>query len=141
MSQRPAFDLAKLSAADRILVGGSLLLFIDSFLRWQTGVNAWGGTAGFAGVLMALFALLLVAGAALAALSVGMPVGVPVSTVMAGLTEGTVLFGIIKLLFVVANHAKAGAWIGLVLVLVVAYGGYRKMQAERVAPPSSGFTG
>ena len=131
MSQRPAFDLAKLSAADRILVGGSLLLFIDSFLRWQTGVNAWGGTAGFAGVLMALFALLLVAGAALAALSVG----------MAGLTAGTELFGIIKFLFVVANHAKAGAWIGLVLVLVVAYGGYRKMQAERVAPPSSGFTG
>ena len=48
-----------MGAADRILVGGTLLLFIDSLLDWQQGLNAWGGSAAFAGVLMALFALLL----------------------------------------------------------------------------------
>src|SRR2546422_598115 len=52
MSQRPGFDLAKLSAADRMLVGGSLLLFIDSFLNWQRvcgpkvlGLNTFCATA------------------------------------------------------------------------------------------------
>jgi hypothetical protein len=153
MSQRPAFDLAKLSAADRILVGGSLLLFIDSFLAWQRACapkviglnlcisfNAWGGNGSFAGVLMALLALLLAVGGVLMAMGVAMPPTVPVSQVLAGLTAGTVLFGIIKFLIVVGNHAAVGAWIGLILILVVTAGGYLKMQAGRVGPRSSGFT-
>lgn len=141
MSRRPAFTFANLSAGDRILAGGSLLLFIDSFLDWQVGTNAWGGSGAFAGVLMALLALLLLVGEILSAIRVPMPGGVPVSTIMAGLTIGTVLFGVIKVLLVVANHPKAAAWIGLVLILVVAYGGYRKMRAERIGPTPSGFTG
>ncbi len=141
MSQRPSFRLARLSAADRILVGGSLLLLIDSFLHWQAGLNAWGGSAAFAGILMALFALTLLVGEVLAAVHVAMPAGVSVSAVTAGLTVGTVLFGIIKFLFVVANHPRAAAWIGLVLMVVVAYGGYTKMRAERIGPTSSGFAG
>jgi hypothetical protein len=154
MSQRPGFDLAKLSSADRMLVGGSLLLFIDSFLAWQRACtpkviglnlcisfNAWGGSGSFAGVLMALLALLLIVGGVAMATGVAMPAGVPVPTVIAGMTAGAVLFGIIKFLIVVGNHAAVGAWIGLILILVVAAGGYLKMQAERVAPPSSGFTG
>ena len=155
MSQRPGFDLAKLSAADRMLVGGSLLLFIDSFLNWQrvcgpkvlglntfcATANAWGGNGSFAGVLMALLALVLAVGGVLMAMGVAMPPNVPVSPVITGVTAGTVLFGIIKFLIVVSNHAAVGAWIGLILILVVAAGGYLRMQAERVAPPSSGFTG
>jgi len=154
MSQRPAFDLAKLTTAERILVGGSLLLFIDSFLNWQRvcgpkilglgsicgTANAWGGNGSFAGVLMALLALLLVIGGGLMAMGVAMPPNVPASTVIAGLTAGTVLFGIIKFLVVVGNHAALGAWIGLVLILVVAYGAYMKMQAERIGPKPTGFT-
>jgi hypothetical protein len=139
MSQRPSFRLARLSAADRILVGGSLLLLIDSFLDWQAGLNAWGGSGAFAGVLMALFALLLLVGEVMAAFRVAMPAGVPVSTVMGGLTVGEALFGIIKFLFVVANHPRAAAWIGLVLIVVVTYGGYMKMQAERIGSTPSGF--
>jgi len=127
-------------AADRILVGGTLLLFIDSLLDWQPGLNAWGGSAAFAGVLMALFALLLLVGELLAAFRVAMPAGLPVSTVMAGLTVGTVLFGVIKFLFVVANHPKAAAWIGVALVIVVAYGGYMKMRAEGIGPSPTRFT-
>jgi hypothetical protein len=144
MAQRPSFDMTKLSTADKILAGGSLLLLIDSFLSWQKiGIfswTAWGGSGSFAGVLMGLLALLLLAGSIAVAAGVSLPVTIPASTVLSGLTAGTVLFGVIKFLFVVGNHGALGAWIGLILILVVAYGGYMKMQEQKTVPPSSGFT-
>ena len=154
MAQRPSFDMTKLSTADKILAGGSLLLFIDSFLSWQrvcsadipglgricASANAWGGNGSFAGVLMSLLALLLLAGTVAVVAGVSLPVTIPTSTVLSGLTAGTVLFGIIKFLFVVGNHGALGAWIGLILILAVAYGGYMKMQEQKTVPPTSGFT-
>jgi hypothetical protein len=156
MAQRPSFDMAKLTTADKILAGGSLLLFIDSFLPWQRACvevailnqtvggcasrSAWGGDGAFAGVLMGLFALLLLAGTLAAASGMSLPVTIPLSTVLAGLTAGTVLFGIIKFLLVIGNHPGFGAWIGLILILVVAYGGYMKMQEQKAVPPTQGFT-
>jgi hypothetical protein len=144
MAQRPSFDMTKLSTADKILAGGSLLLLIDSFLSWQKisifSWTAWGGSGSFAGVLMGLFALLLLAGSIAVAAGVSLPVTIPTSTVLSGLTAGTVLFGVIKFLFVVGNHGALGAWLGLILILVVAYGGYMKMQEQKTVPPSSGFT-
>jgi hypothetical protein len=146
MAQRPSFDMTRLSTADKILLGGSLLLFIDSFLNWQRAcasvlgvkvfcgsANAWSGNGSFAGVLMAILALLLfvVVGAAAAGLS--MP-NIPVSTVTAALTGGTVLFGLIKFLFAVTKHGAYGAWIGLILVIALAYGGYMKMQESNAIP-------
>lgn len=156
MAQRPSFDMGKLTTADKILLGGALLLFIDSFLRWQQvcipkelaalvggrcgGFSAWGGSASFAGVLMALFALLLLAGSVAMLSGITLPVTLPMSTVLAGLTGGTVLFGLLKFIFVVGNHGAFGAWVGLILILAVAYGGYMKMQEQKTAPPAAGFT-
>jgi hypothetical protein len=153
MSQRPSFDVSKLSTPDKILGGGALLLFIDSFLSWQKvcvtfaglsacgKANAWSGNGGFLGTLMALAALLLVVGLALTLAGVAMPQGVPVPTVMAGLTGATVLFGLIKFLIAVTKHGAFGAYLGLILILVVAYGGYMKMQEGKAAsPPSGGMT-
>jgi hypothetical protein len=156
MAQRPSFDLTKVPTADKILAGGAFLLFIDSVLKWQTpcvnfqilgercqgSVNAWGGSAAFAGILMALFALLLFIGEFLVVGGVTMPPNVSVPTVMAGLTAGTVLFGIIKVLFVLVNKPSYGAWLGLIIILAIAYGGYMKMQeAKAVSPPAdTGFT-
>ncbi len=156
MAQRPSFDLTRVPTADKILASGAFLLFIDSLLKWQTpcakfqslgkicagSANAWGGNASFAGILMALFALLLFIGEFMVIGGVTMPPTVSVPTVMAGLTAGTVLFGIIKFLFVVANKPSYGAWIGLIILLAIAYGGYMKMQeAKIVSPPGdSGFT-
>jgi hypothetical protein len=145
MAQRPSFDMTKLSTADKILLGGSLLLFIDSFLRWQqvcgtilitkfcVGASGWSGNGSFAGVLMAILALLLFVFVGAAALGVSMP-SVPVSTVMTALTAGTVLFGLIKFLFAITNHGAYGAWIGLILVIALAYGGYMKMQESNAMP-------
>jgi hypothetical protein len=151
MAQGPSFDMNKLSTADKILLGGAFLLFVDSFLNWQKvcvtiirsicgTANAWGGNSAFAGVLMGIFAVLLVAGTLAGVMGASLPITVPMSTVMAGLTAGTVLFGIIKFLVAVANHPALGAWIGLILILVVAYGGYMKMQEQKAVPPASGFS-
>jgi hypothetical protein len=157
MAQRPSFDTSKLSTADKILGGASLLLFIDSFLSWQKvcapkeisqliGINAcvrasaWGGNGAFAGVLMALLSLLLLAGVVAMVMGYELPLTIPTSTVMAGLTAGTVLFGLIKFLFVVGNHIAFAAWVGLILLIAVAYGGYMKMQEQKAIPPTQGFT-
>lgn len=142
MAQRPSFDLTRVSTADKILGVGSLLLFIDSLFNWQTRINAWGGSGSFAGILMALCTLLLFIAVGLHVAQVELPPVVPMSTVLAALTAGTVLFGIIKFLFAVANDVAWAAWAGLILILVIAYGGYMKMQeAKAISPePDSGFT-
>ena len=146
MEQRPSFDMTKLSTADKILLGGSLLLFIDSFLAWQrvcvsvvgvrigcASANAWSGNGSFAGVLMAILALLLFLAVGATAMGIAMP-NVPVATVNAVLTGGTVLFGVIKFILAVTNHGGYGAWIGLILLIALAYGGYMKMQEGNVRP-------
>ena len=152
MAQRPSFDLTKLSTADKILLGGSLLMFIDTFLAWQRvcigilnicpSANAWGGNGSFAGVLLGLFTIALLIGEIMIIAGVAMPPNVPVSTVMAGLTLGTVLFAVIKFLVVIGQSAAYGAWIGLVLAIVIAYGGYMKMQEAKAvsSPGDTGFT-
>jgi hypothetical protein len=148
MAQRPSFDMSRVSTADRIIIGGALLLFIDTFLAWQRlcigsicdgNRIAWNGDGAFAGVLMGFFAILLIAGQVTMATGGSLPVTIPMSTVMAGLTVGTLLFGLIKFLLVVPNHAKYGAWIGLILLLAIAYGGYMKMQEQKAIPPAPGF--
>jgi hypothetical protein len=152
MAQRPSFDLTKLSTADKILLGGSLLMFIDTFLPWQRvclgilgicpSANAWGGNGSFAGVLLGLFTIALLIGEIMVVGGVAMPPNIPVSTVMGGVTLGTVLFALIKFLIVIGKSGSYGAWIGLILAIVIAYGGYMKMQeAKAVSPPAdTGFT-
>jgi hypothetical protein len=149
MSQRPSFDLKKISTADKILLGGTLLMFIDTLLPWQRAcvgicvtINAWGGNGAFAGVLLGLFIIALLIGGVVTAAGVAVPPGVSVSAVMAGLTFGTVFFALIKFLFVIGNFIGYGAWIGLILAIVIAYGGFMKMQEAKAVPPApdSGFT-
>jgi hypothetical protein len=152
MAQRPSFDLTRVSTADKILLGGSLLMFIDSFLPWQRvclgilgicpSANAWGGNGSFFGVMLGLFTIALLIGQIMNVAGVAMPPGVPVSTVLAGLTFGTVLFALLKFLIVIGKSGSYGAWIGLILAIVIAYGGYMKMQEGKATPPApdSGFT-
>jgi hypothetical protein len=157
MAQRPSFDLTRLPTADKILGVGAFLLFVDSFLAWQRFLcigdivglpgrcltaNAWQGNGSFFGVLMGLFAIILLVGVILSIAGVEMPPNISVPTVMSVLTLGTVLFALIKFLFVIGNRASYGAWIGLILAIVIAYGGYMKMQeAKAVSPPGdTGFT-
>jgi len=154
MAQRPTFDMSKLTTADKILLGAGALFFIDTFLRWQkffciksvfisgcATASAWNGNGSFAGVLAALFSLALIAWIILHVAGVNLEFGVPASTIASVLVLGTVLFAIIKFLFVIGNHSSYGAWLGLILTLVIAYGGYMKMQEPKTAgsaPPAMG---
>lgn len=138
MSRR-GYRFARVLGADWLLIAGSMLLFAASFLRWQAGTNAWGGDGAFAGVLMALFALLATITTIIDGLGVSVRAGIRASTVVVGLAIGLMLFGLIKFLFAAVNHPKPGAWIGLVLLGLVALGSYVKVRTERMVPPASGF--
>ncbi len=150
MAQRQTFELSNLRSADRILLVSSLLLVIDSFLPWQhrcvAGLcagtsSAWGGTAGFLGILMGVCVLALlvyvVAGAAGAVGGLG-SIGVRIGTLIAG---GVVFFGLLKFLVSVFDHGAPFAWFGFVLLIVIAYGAYMRTQEpdmNRGVPPARG---
>ena len=154
MAQRPTFDMSKLTTADKILLGAGILLFVDSFFAWQRACatflgtkicggswSAWSGSGSFAGILMGLLVIAMIIWMGLQLAGVNLQLGVPGATIGAGLVLGTVVFGLIKFLFVVANHASIGAWLGIILLLVLAYGGYMKMQEPKTAgsaPPAMG---
>lgn len=153
MGQRPSFDMSKLTTADRILLGGAALFVIDSFLPWQRAclafegfsecfsASAWGGDASWAGVIAGLLAILLLAAGVAGLAGVAMPPTMPMATVMSWLAFGVALFAILKFLLVVTNEAGFAAFIGLVLALVIAYGGWMKMQEASVLPRPPAFGG
>ena len=154
MADRPSFDVSKLSTADKILLGGSLVLLIDSFLPWQrvcvkflgvggcVSASAWGGSGSFVGVLMGLLAIVLLVGEGLMIAGVAMPPALDARMVLTGVAGGTVLFGLIKFLIVVGNHGGFGAWIGLILLIVLAYGAWMKFQEAAATGPdvTGGFS-
>src|SRR2546423_9372770 len=133
MSQRPSFDMGRLSTATKILAGAGLLYFIDLFLPWQHlcvslgpfgkacgSVSGWHGVGLLNGILVILILVmesLIIAG-------VKVDVGTPAmrNQVEAGLAGGVLLFTIIKVL---VNHQSIylWSWIGLVLAVIIAYGG------------------
>jgi hypothetical protein len=147
MTQRQSFDMSKLSTADRILLGGAALFLIDSFLPWQrvcveilefsecASASAWGGDASWAGVLAGLLALLLLAAGVAGLAGIAMPPTMPMQTVVSWLAFGTAGFTIIKFLLIVTKSSFIFAYIGLVIALAIAYGGWMKMQESKVLPP------
>lgn len=153
MAQRSSFNVSKLSSADKILLGAAVLLLIDSFIPWQRAcfsvgniqvgcpsASMWSGNGSFLGVLTGIFLIVLIVWLGANAAGVSMQVGMPASSVTSILVAGTVLFGIIKFFLSAFNHGWLGAWIGLILLLGIAYGGYMKMQepSATAAPPATG---
>jgi hypothetical protein len=154
---RPGFDLSRMSTATKILLGGSILYLIDSFLPWNrvcvTGggviadfcvsANLWHGV----GIIAALLAILILIMELLVLGNVQVNIGDARtrSMIEAGLAGGVLLFTILKV--IIDSDALAyGAWLGIVLALAIAYGGYlRWTEAKVMAPPpgpstTGGFT-
>ena len=132
MSQRRPLP-QRLTPADRILLGGSSLLFVDSLLSWQrrcpavggmTGLcqraNAWGANGAVFGVLMGISAVLL---AVQVLAGANAESGEVERRVRPGLIASTLVFGVLKLLLVLGHFPGFGAWLGLILFLALAYGG------------------
>ncbi len=141
MSQGSGFDISKMSTASKILVGGGILYIIDTFLPWQRvdiGIaSASESGASGLGVLNLLLAIALVAweGMALA----GVDIKAPKALVSAALAGGIVIFTILKII-VDNDFLFIFAWIGLVLAVVIGYGGWMRWQEHQASGGSMGGT-
>lgn len=124
--------------AQLMLIGGVLLL-IDLFLPWQDfdvggladelGVDAsFSGWRGFAGVLLGLLTIILLAWLIVRLASVNIPL--PVSTAMTGALLGVLIliFAVIKMLSILGDEQTIWAWIGLLLAVVIAVGAFQVVQ-------------
>jgi hypothetical protein len=146
MREQPSFKAAKASTADVIVLGGALLLLIDLFLVWErecigqgavsfcANYNAWSGTAGWIGAWTGLLAIELLGLGLLGLAGGAIRHTVPVPTAMAWLAYGTAVAAVLKFLLI-SNHPYIFAFIGLILALVIAYGGWMKTQEVKVLPP------
>lgn len=156
------FDMENMSMASKIILVGGILLLVDSFLSWQKvcfgdtvigdfcgKANAWGGNGGFAGLLMGilLIVLLIWEVVQLSDMQMNLSIGVTPSKGSAYLGFAVVAFGLLKFVLVISNFAAFGAWVGLVLLIVVGYGSWMKFQepegasAAPPAPPVGGDGG
>src|SRR5215218_2136197 len=128
--------LTALSRGFQLMLAGSVLLLLDTFLRWQEvsgnvagitfsgGVNAW---HGFWGLLMGLALIALLAW--LVARVAGVAISLPVSEVLlaAALAAIVLLFAVIKNL--ADDYSTVWSYIGIVLAAVVAAGAWLEVQA------------
>ena len=141
------FDMSKMSTADRLLAGGSILLLIFSFFPWQSicleGVvdvlagddsatcSMWSGTGAFLGVITGLLAIALIVFGILSMTGTmsNMNMGsLTPDTLVGYLGLGLAGFGLLKFLFVLFNHVAWAAFVGLVSLAVIAYGAWQKVQ-------------
>ncbi len=123
----------------QIMLVGAILLLIDLFLPWQDfdvggiadelGVDAtFSGWRGFAGVVLGLLTIIVLAWCIVRLASVDIPL--PVSTAMTAALLGTLVlvFAIIKILTILGDEQTIWAWLGLVLAIVIAVGAFQTVQ-------------
>jgi hypothetical protein len=145
MGSKPSFDMARLSTGTKVLLGAALLLFIDMLLPWNRiceggqclSTSGWNGIGVLLGILVLL--LLIWEGATAAGVNINVS-GVSKGLVSVGLAGAVALFTLIRVLvkpsvLFVSLGQTAWAWIGLILGVVVAVGGFLKYQEERAAGP------
>ncbi len=150
------FDMSKWSTAGKILLVGGVVYFIDLFLPWNQVCFNFGGllgsnvggcvsVSGFhgMGIINAILVLLVIAMEVviLAGVQVNFGDAAMRSMVDFGLTAGVLVFTVLKVL---VDHAAIayGAWAGLVLSIVIVYGGYmRWSEGKAGAPPASSSGG
>jgi hypothetical protein len=138
--QRPGFDMSKMSTASKILLGASALYVVDSFLPWNSvdlggfgsvSVNLWHGV----GFLAALAAILILLMEILSAANVQVAIGDPRSRALieAGLAGAVLVFTILKVT-IDSEFLAFGAWLGIILALAIAYGGWMRWNEAKALP-------
>jgi hypothetical protein len=143
------FDVSRMSTAEKLLAGGSVLLLIDSFFPWQSvdlggledligrgfSANMWQGSGAFAGIIAGLLAIALIVVGVLSVTGSMANMGtMPADKLVGWIGAGVFVFGILKFVLVVANSPGWAAFVGLVLLLAIGYGAWQKIQT------SGGFT-
>jgi len=125
-----------LSRGTQLMLAGAALLLVDTFLPWQSvsfealGVSiseSWTAWHGFWGVLLGLLTIALLAWLVLRL--VGNEVKLPVSDALVGAALAALIL-LCAVLKVLTDDAVAwGAWLGLVLAVVIAVGAWMQVQA------------
>ena len=143
-------NLADLSTATKLLLGASVLMFIDLILAWQkldlpdpvpdvtrSGWAGWGTLVGLLTVALIVWEALQLTDL-LRRQNLTLPVAA--GLISAALAAGILLFTIIK--FIADNEARAWpAWVGLLLAIAIAIGGWLKYQETKEAAPAYGRPG
>jgi hypothetical protein len=120
----------------KLILGAGLLLFIDTFLNWQSvstplgsyGQNGW---HGFWGVLIGLMTLAILSLVAARAFGIAIPPTVPDGLVTLALGGLIVLFALIKALS--DSYTAWPAYAGIVLGAGVAVGAWLRVSRLRTA--------
>jgi len=154
MAERRSIDLAGMPTASKILLGAGLLYFIDLFLSWNRkcfhnlGCGTLSGWHGALGVLcgIVIIAILVMEVLTLANVQINIGTAAMRNQVEAGLTGALLLFTILRV-FIKPSYPLIGGigvwiwgWVGLILALVIAYGGYMRWQegTTTTPPPATG---
>jgi hypothetical protein len=138
-------DWANWSTARKILLPASLLLLIDSFLNWQqvdlgvvsAGQSMWHGLGFLIGILL----IVLIAWEALDAFAPDTLRGMnlPGGLLALGLAGAILILTVIRVLTLDFRHWPA--WVGLILALVIGYGGWLRFKESGDAMPSRATMG
>lgn len=156
MSQSKGFDMSKVSTAGKILIIASVVYVIDVlFFGWNCidlgvdiGINTCvKGTHGI-GSINLILAFALIAWEIMWVMDVKIGT-TPRPLVSAGLAGALVILTILKV--IIDNEFIAlGAWIGLIVALVIGYGGWLRWQEHQAGgggtggamppPPSDGMS-
>ena len=151
-SSSSGFDMNNMSTADKMLAAGSVLLLIFSFFPWQqfcvsdvagdlsdaigdvcASATMWGGSGSFVGVIAGLLtiALIVVGILSMTGSMSSMNMGTMTPDKLVGfLGLGVAGFGLLKFLFALFNEVSWAAFVGLVLLVVIGYGAWQKVQAS-----------
>jgi hypothetical protein len=147
MAQGSGFDMSRISTASKILLGGGIAFLIVSLVAWQracpvagidlacTRSTMWGGSGSFFGVIAGLLALVLIAWEALMLANVDLDVGMDRAKLSAYIGFGVLGFGLLKFIFALANSPAIGAWLGLIVALVIGYGAWMRFQEPAASAP------
>jgi len=142
MAQRgQSFDMSRMTTPTKIILGGGILLLIDSFLAWQkvcagiegiaefcVSASMWGGDGAIFGVIAGLLTIAVIVWEVLALAGTNLNVGMPASKLSAYLGFGVVGFTVLKFIFALTESPSFGAYVGLILALVVGYGAWMRLQ-------------
>lgn len=150
MAQSSGFDMSRMSTASKILLGGGILLLIDSFLPWQrvcfevggldlnlgcASASMWGGDGSFFGFIAGLLLIALLVWEGMALANVSLNVGMDAGKISAYLGFGILAFALLKFIFALMESPGFGAFIGLILALAVGYGAWMRFQEPAAATP------
>jgi hypothetical protein len=127
--------LMGLSKGNKLILGGGVLLFIDTFLPWQKVSFGIGGASvsatanawhGFWGVVLCLLVIVLLAWAVAGALGIALPANVPQG--LATLAVGGLVFLFALLKTLTESYRGWASWVGIVLAAAVAVGAWFAFQ-------------